>query len=223
MIGAIIGDIVGSRFEFNNHKSKEFELFHEDCRVTDDSIMTLAIAKALMETEKVIQSSIAMEDDAEYDSLLNRMSVTCMHRLGRMYPDCGFGGRFSKWIFNNAPEPYNSFGNGAAMRISPVDFFARTEREVSRLSGIITETTHNHDEGMKGAEAAAMAMFMAKQGYTKSEIRYSINRDYYLLDFTMDEIRDTYVFDVTCQGTVPQAIVAFLESTSFEDAIRTAI
>lgn len=224
MIGAIIGDIVGSRFEFNNHRSKEFEFFTEDCKVTDDSIMTLAIAKSLMETERVIQPSIDGSDyDCEYDTLFERMAITYMQKIGRQYPNCGFGRMFSKWVFSDDPEPYNSFGNGAAMRISPVGFFARTESEARRLSEIVTGTTHNHDEGLKGAEATAVAIFMARRGFTKIEIRNRINSYYYHLDFSIDGIRDTYLFNETCQETVPQAIMAFLESTSFEDAIRTAI
>ncbi len=221
MIGAIIGDIVGSRFEFNNHRSKEFEFFTEDCRVTDDSIMSLAVAKALMESERAIQPPI---NGGLYDEedILESMTITYMQELGRKYPNCGFGGMFSKWVFSENPEPYNSFGNGAAMRISPVAFLARTESEASELSEIVTRTTHNHDEGIKGAEATAVAIFMARRGYTKIEIRNHIS-NYYQLDFTIDEIRDTYGFNATCQETVPQAIVAFLESTSFEDAIRIAI
>ena len=225
MIGAIIGDIVGSRFEFNNHRSKEFELFTEDCHVTDDSIMTLAVAKALMETERMIASSTdePSNQDNEYDSLLKEMSVKYMQEIGRKYPNCGYGGMFGQWVFSDHPKPYNSFGNGAAMRISPVGFAARTEDEACRLSEIVTGITHNHEEGLKGAEATAVAIFMAKRGFTKNEIRNRIDRHYYSLHFTIDEIRDTYEFNETCQETVPQAIVAFLESTSFEDAIRTAI
>jgi len=132
MIGAIIGDIVGSRFEFNNHRSKEFELFTKECRVTDDSIMTLAIAKALMETERSMQSSVTAKDyDGEYETLLESMSITYMQELGRKYPNCGFGGMFAKWVFSDNPKPYNSFGNGAAMRISPVGFLAKN-RERSK-------------------------------------------------------------------------------------------
>ncbi|QFK71165.1 hypothetical protein F7984_07845 [Pradoshia sp. D12] len=224
MIGAIIGDVVGSRFEFNNHRSKEFELFTEECRVTDDSIMTLAIAKAFMETEGSIHSSITARDyDGEYETLLESMSITFMQELGRKYPNCGFGGMFAKWVFSDNPEPYNSFGNGAAMRISPVGFLARTENEAKDLSKIVTRTTHNHEEGIKGAEATALAIFMARRGFTKSEIKNRINGYYYHLDFSINQIRDTYVFNEICQETVPQAIVAFLESTSFEDAIRNAI
>ena len=224
MIGAIIGDIVGSRFEFNNHRSKEFELFTEECKVTDDSIMTLAVAKAMMETEKKIKPSVDGDvDDNEYYSLLEKMAVKYMQEIGRKYPNCGYGGMFEQWVFSDKPEPYNSFGNGAAMRISPVGFAARTENEACRLSELVTGVTHNHDEGLKGAEATAVAIFMAKRGFTKNEIRNKMNRHYYSLHFTIDEIRDTYQFNETCQETLPQAIEAFLESTSFEDAIRTAI
>lgn len=224
MLGAITGDIVGSRFEHNNHKSKEFELFSRDCSVTDDSILTLAIAKAIIETEKIISPSV--EDpsfDSDYDTLLESMTIKYMQELGQKYPYCGFGGMFRKWVQSINPQPYNSFGNGAAMRISPVGFAARTESELYRLSEIITATTHNHEDGIKGAEATALAIFMARIGYTKDEIRDKINRNYYYLDFTIEEIKDIYTFDVTSQGSVPQVIVAFLESKSFEDAIRTAI
>jgi ADP-ribosylglycohydrolase len=187
MIGAIIGDIVGSRFEFNNHRKKEFELFTEDCEVTDDSIMTLSIAKAIMETERIIKPSIGRYDyDSEYGSLLEKMSIKYMQKIGRKYPHCGYGGMFGQWVFSRNPEPYNSFGNGAAMRISPVGFAARTEIEACRLSKIVTGITHNHDEGIKGAEAAAVAIFMARRGATKSEIRNKISRKYYPLNFTID-------------------------------------
>lgn len=224
MIGAIIGDIVGSRFEFNNYRSKDFELFSEDCKVTDDSIMTLAIAKAIMETEKVIQPTLNDEFyHFDYYSLVKRNVIKFMQQIGRKYPNCGYGGMFANWVFSENPQAYNSFGNGAAMRISPVGFFAKTESEVCKLSEAVTAVTHNHKEGLKGAEATAIAIFMAQKGFTKEEIREKIERDYYSLNFTIDEIRDTYKFNETCQETVPQAIQAFLESTSFEDAIRTAI
>lgn len=224
MIGAITGDIVGSRFEFNNHKSKEFELFTDVCQATDDSIMTIAVAKAVMETEKSIKPLLNKGgNNHEYNTLLENMTIKYMQEIGRKYPNCGYGGMFWHWVFSDSPKPYNSYGNGAAMRISPVGFFADSEHETCKLSEIVTAVTHDHEEGIKGAEAAALSIFMAKQGASKEEIRHKINVNYYKLDFTIDEIRDTYEFDVTCQGTVPQAIVAFLESTSFEDAIRTAI
>jgi len=218
MIGAIIGDIVGSRFEFNNHKSKEFELFTGDCFVTDDSIMTLAVAKAILEAGKR-----KGQDDGYYHSLVADLAVKYMQEIGRKYPNCGYGRMFNQWVFSDSPQPYTSYGNGAAMRISPVGFAAKTEDEVKKLSYSVTAVTHNHPEGIKGAEAVALAIYMAWKGATKTEIRDKINSSYYSLDFTIDAIRDTYEFDETCQGTVPQAIEAFLESTSFEDAIRTAI
>jgi len=146
-----------------------------------------------------------------------------MQEIGRKYPDCGYGGMFKKWIFSSYPKPYNSFGNGSAMRISPVAYIARSESEVILLSETVTKVTHNHKEGIKGAEATAIAIYMARCGYSKNEIRNRINQDYYDLNFIIDDIRDTYQFNATCQGTVPQAITGFLESASFEDAIRTVI
>lgn len=224
MLGAIIGDIVGSRFEFNTQKNKDFELFTEGCFPTDDSIITLAVAKAIMETEKSIEPSISADAaNGDYHRRLGKLTVKYMQEIGRQYPDCGYGRMFARWVFSDNPEPYNSFGNGAAMRISPAGFAARTEAEAASLSRTITSVTHNHEEGIKGAEATVVAIYMARRGFSRSEIRERIAKDYYPLDFTIDEIRPTYRFDETCQGTVPQAIVAFLESKSFEDAIRTAI
>ena len=224
MIGAIIGDIVGSRFEFNNHRSKDFELFTDECQVTDDSIMTIAVAKAIMETEKTFKPLLSEHgNNDDYYTLLENMTIKYMQEIGRKYAYCGYGSMFGSWIFSDNPKPYNSFGNGAAMRISPVGFIANTDYKARELSEIITSTTHNHTEGIKGADATVVAIFMAKRGFSKEEIFLKINKNYYNLDFTIDEIRDTYEFNETCQETVPQAIVAFLDSTSFEDAIRTAI
>ena len=218
MIGAIIGDIAGSRFEFNNHRSKEFDLLTDSCSVTDDSIMTLAVARAILEASKAMPSGT----DGFY-AALSELTVKYLREIGRRYPRCGFGGRFYRWIFSDNPQPYNSFGNGAAMRISPAGFIAKTEREAVRLSQTITAVTHNHAEGIKGAEATTVAIMMARRGALKSKIRQRIARDYYPLEFTIDEIRPTYRYYASCQETVPQAIEAFLESASFEDAIRTAI
>lgn len=224
MMGAIIGDIVGSRFEWNNHKDKHFELFTEDCRMTDDSIMTLAVAKALMETEKAMESvAKGQERTNEYYILLEKMSVQYMQAFGRRYPDCGFSRAFFQWIISDDPQPYNSYGNGAAMRISPVAYVGRTEKEIQHLSETVTDVSHNHEEGLKGAEATAIAIFMARSGSSKDEIRNRISENYYPLNFTLDGIRDAYRFTTDCQATVPQAIIAFLESTSFEDAIRNAV
>ncbi len=224
MIGAIIGDIVGSRFEFNNYKNKDFELFTDECFVTDDSIMTLAVARAIMEAGKRKEQSDYMAKYAgDYYSLVADMTVKYMQEIGRQYPNCGYGRMFKQWVFSDSPRAYNSFGNGAAMRISPVGFAAQTEDGVKKLSHAVTAVTHNHPEGIKGAEAVALAIFMARCRCTKTEICNTINSSYYPLNFTIDQIRDSYEFNETCQGTVPQAIQAFLKSTSFEDAIRTAI
>jgi len=224
MIGAIIGDIVGSRFEFNNHRSTEFELFTKECFVTDDSIMSLAVSKAMMETHKQIKPALGdHEHSNEYRNLLERMTIKYMQKIGRKYPNCGYGGNFGRWMFSENPEPYGSYGNGAAMRISPIGCVSLTKGDACSLSEIVTAITHNHEEGIKGSEATAVAIFMAKSGYNKSEIYDEIVKNYYKLDFTLDEIRDTYRFNETCQETVPQAIEAFIESNSFEDAIRKAI
>ncbi len=224
MLGAIIGDIVGSRFEFNNHRSKDFELFGKGCSVTDDSVMTLAVAKALMETEKGGGSAVISQGSGgDFVSTLRRQSVKYMQQIGRRYPACGYGGMFYRWMFNDKPEPYNSYGNGAAMRVSPAGFAARTMQEAAEFSAAVTCVTHNHAEGIKGAEATSVSVYLARQGSGKDEIRKLITRDYYPLDFTIDEIRPAYRFNETCQGTVPQAVTAFLESSSFEDAIRTAV
>ena len=210
LFGAIIGDIVGSRFEFNNHRSKDFELFHRRCFITDDSIMTLAVANAVAE---------CIDDKGN----LSTATIKWMQELGRPYPNCGFGGSFFRWIYSNNPQPYNSFGNGAAMRVSACGLLGRSLDEAKELSKLVTEVSHDHPEGIKGAEATAVCVYLAKSGTSKAEIRKYVNQNYYSLDFTIDEIRSTYAFNETCQETVPQAIEAFLESENFEDAIRVAI
>jgi len=210
MLGAVVGDIVGSRFEFKNYKSKEFELFHADCVVTDDSIMTLAVAEAIMSCQ------------GDYTKLYDA-TIASMRLIGPKYPCSGYGESFFRWLYSDRPKPYDSYGNGAAMRISPIATIANSLAEVKKYSRAVTETTHNNSEGIKGAEAVASAIFLARTGKTQEEIREYIHQYYYNLDFTLDEIRLTYEFDSSCQGTVPQAIVAFLEANSFEDAIRNAI
>lgn len=212
MLGAIIGDIVGSKYEFNNIKTKEFELFDKDCFFTDDSVMTLAVAKSLLEY---------YPNPSELD--LNQIVIKNMHSFGKKYPNRGYGGRFAMWLIREETKPYNSFGNGAAMRVSACGFAAKSLNEAKELSKKVTEVTHNHPEGLKGAEATAVAIYMAKIGLSKLEIKKYIRKHYYKLDFTLDDIRATYEFNETCQDTVPQAIEAFLESESFEDAIRNAI
>ena len=146
-----------------------------------------------------------------------------MQALGRRYPHAGYGGNFRRWLRVENPQPYNSYGNGSAMRISPVGFAARDPEEAKKLSAAVTAVSHNHPEGMKGAEATAAAIFLARSGKSMAEIREHIEQHYYALNFTLDEIRPTYTFDVSCQGSVPQALEAFFESESFEDAIRSAV
>jgi type I restriction enzyme M protein len=210
MIGAIIGDIAGSRFEWHNHKSKEFELFTNRCGPTDDSIMTLAVAKAIMNCA------------GDY-SRLESEAISCMQEYGRRYPDAGYGGRFYRWIFSSNPKPYNSYGNGAAMRVSPCGFAAKSLEEAMLLARTVTQVTHNHPESMKAAEAVISAIYLARIGKTLEEIQDYITERYYRIDFTLDEIRPSYHFDVSCQGSVPQAFAALFESSGFEDAIRNAI
>lgn len=210
MLGAIIGDTVGSRFEWHNHRSKDFEFLTYKCEPTDDSIMTLAIAKAILKSEGKVNK-------------LPDLAVRYMQQLGRLYPDAGYGGAFREWIRSNNPKPYNSFGNGAAMRVSPVGFAAKSLDEAKAMSKAVTKVTHNHPEGLKGAEATTVAIFMALHGKSMLEIRDYIDKNYYPMNFTLDGIRDSYQFNETCQDTVPQAMMAFFESTGFEDAIRNAI
>ncbi|MDR1000279.1 MAG: ADP-ribosylglycohydrolase family protein [Clostridiales bacterium] len=210
MLGAIIGDIVGSRFEWDNIKSKEFELLTHCCEFTDDSVMSLAVARALLDC------------DGKYDGL-GDCTVRAMREVGRPYPYCGYGVMFFKWMYSKNPQPYNSYGNGAAMRVSACGFVADTLEEAVELSRRVTEVTHNHPEGLKGAEATAVCIFLARTGSNILEIRDYVDKHYYPMNFTLDGIRESYTYNETCQDTVPQAIMAFLESTSFEDAIRNAI
>lgn len=230
MLGAIIGDIVGSVYEFDNIKTKEFELFKPSCRFTDDTVMTCAVADAIM------------NGGSESDF------IRSMKKYGRMYPHAGYGGRFRIWLRSMDTESYNSFGNGSAMRVSPCawvmdcGFCARTgmwpNRDLARLSASVT---HNHPEGIKGALAVCDVIFMARFYFGGWNIEYSnpidsdpdeckrrikehIENEYgYDLSMSLDSIRKDYKFDETCQGSVPKAIIAFLESTDFEDAIRNAI
>ena len=232
MIGAIIGDIVGSVYEFHNIKTKEFPLFREDCFFTDDTVMTCAVAEAVMAGGRT--------DDF----------IDAMKTYGRMYPNAGYGGRFGAWLRSDSREPYHSFGNGSAMRVSPCawvmdcGFCARTGMWPSRgrdQAKRSAQVTHNHPEGIKGAAAVADAIFLCRYYFggwcgdyeepirhrpdeCKRRIRDHIQREYgYDLSQTLDQIRPGYRFNETCQQTVPQAILAFLESRDFEDAIRNAI
>lgn len=210
MIGAIVGDIVGSRFEWNNNRSKDFDLLPHQCFFTDDSIMSLAVCDALMRCQ------LNFTD-------LGKQAVRSMQEIGRPYPNSGYGGSFYRWMYSDHPKPYNSFGNGAAMRVSGCGYAARSLEEAKALSKAVTEVTHNHPEGIKGAEATTVAVYLARTGKSLLEIQDYIVKNYYPIDFTLDSIRSTYQFNETCQNTVPQALEAFFESTDFEDAIRNAI
>ena len=211
MLGAILGDIVGSRFEFHNHLSKDFEFIARGCSFTDDTVMTCAVAQALM-------------DGKEDFSDLEEKSVAAMQRIGRQFPHCGYGARFIHWMFTDDPQPYNSYGNGSAIRVSPVGFAAKSVEEAKKLSAAVTCVSHNHPEGMKGAEATAVAIVMARQGKTKDEIRAAME-EYYDLSMTVDEYRTAWKGHgcEICQIAVPQALVCFLEGDDYEDVIRNCI
>ena len=211
MIGAIFGDIVGSVYEFDNIKTKEFELFTDKCEFTDDTAMTVAVADALMQFEKIT------DPEAFKETL-----IKTMHRYGKKYPYAGYGGHFGLWLMTEETEPYGSYGNGSAMRVSPVAWYANSLDEALALAKATAEITHNHPEGIKGAVVTAGATYLARMGATMARIKEFVS-DYYDMNFTLDEIRPTYYFSETCQYTVPQAMQAFFESTSFEDAVRNGI
>lgn len=203
VLGSIAGDIIGSVYENFPIKTTEFPLFQSRSRFTDDTVLTLAIASSIM-------------DKVDYASSLRT--------FGRKYPNAGYGGFFFNWLFDPESGPYNSWGNGAAMRVSPVGFAFATIEEVLVESQKTAAVSHNHPEGIKGAQAAALAVFLARTGAVKKEIQGEISRRFgYDLSRTLDEIRPQYRFDISCQGTVPEAITAFLESKDYEDAVRKAI
>ena len=212
MYGAMIGDYVGSIYEWHNIKTKEFPFFGKGCFLTDDSFMTIAVAQACRNWPEHHDLD-AFAEDVKFE----------MTRIGLTYPNKGYGGRFKKWLYEKDAKPYNSYGNGSAMRVSPCAYAARSLAEAEALAEASALPTHNHTEGIKGAKAVAAAIYLARVGGTRSEIGEYIRMHYYPLDKTLAQIRPDYKFDVTCQGTVPPAIQSFLESTSFEDAIRNAI
>ena len=212
MLGAIFGDIVGSVYERFNTKREDFPLLSEWSRPTDDSIMTLAVAKALMNSR------------GENDEEIKRELVRCMQHLGRKYPRAGYGGHFRKWLQYKDPKPYYSYGNGSGMRVSSVGWFCQTLEETLHVAELTAEVSHNHPEGIKGAQAIAASVFLARTGASKEDIRiYIANAFGYDLSRTLDEIRPKYHFDVSCQGSVPEAIIAFYESSNYEDAVRKAV
>jgi len=209
MLGAICGDVVGSVYEGAegvNLKSKDFPLFSDWSRFTDDSVMTIAVAQALL-------------DGGTKDDFIN-----ALQEFGNLYPGVGYGGMFIKWFLTGSREPYNSWGNGSAMRVSPCAWWAESLDEALDLAKRSGEVTHNHPEGIKGAQAIAAATYLARTSSTKQEIRDYVTSQFgYDLSRTLDSIRPTYKWDVSCQGSVPEAIIAFLESSDFEDAIRNAV
>ena len=212
MYGAIIGDIAGSTLEFKRKKNYDFQIFLPGSDITDDTIMTIAVARALMQWKQ------------EGGDLHEAMRFH-MRDLGRKYPSPlgAYGGNFASWLRSNSPIPYYSCGNGSAMRASPCGVIATNMDEALELAKVSAEVTHNHPEGIKGAQATAAAVYLARTGHTMDEIRVYIHENFYPMDRTCDEIRPTYKFEATCQKSVPESIIAFLESTSYEDAIRKVI
>lgn len=217
MLGAIIGDYVGSPYEHDAGLNKlylarlDFPLFAKASKFTDDTIMTIAVCEAVM--------------NGRNDPNLTRREVEkCMQLWGIKYPHGGYSRRFKEWLREENPEPYNSYGNGSAMRVSAVGWLYDTIEDVLEYAEITAAVTHNHEEGIKGAKAVAAAIFLARTGHSKEEIKQYMEENFhYDLNRTIDEIRLGYGFDVTCQGSVPESIIAFLESESFEDAVRKAV
>ena len=203
MLGAITGDVIGSVYEHNNYRGTDFPLFGPYSTFTDDSVLTAATAEVLLKKGDYTEA---------------------YRRFGRRYPGAGYGGMFRNWLHQQDSQPYNSFGNGSAMRVAPVGWAFDTLDEVLAEAKRSAEVTHDHPEGIKGAQVTAAAVFAARTGASREKIRELVeNLSDYDLDRTVDSIRNTYQFDVTCQGTVPEAVIVFLESTDFEDAIRKAI
>jgi len=203
MIGAIAGDIIGSVYEHNPIKREDFPLFSDYSRVTDDSVMSLAIAQAILTGGDYAQE---------------------MKRLGRIFPNAGYGGNFMIWLAKDETKPYNSWGNGSAMRVSPIGFAFDTEKEVLHEAKKSAEVSHNHPEGIKGAQSVALAILLARQGASKDQIKDRISREFsYDLNRNIDQVRPDYDFDVSCQGSVPEAIIAFLNSSDYISAVRKAV
>lgn len=213
MYGAILGDMIGAPYEFDRgNKTKDFPLFVKSSQFTDDTVMTIAVAEALMDNHRA------------GDNAMRQAITQAMQKWGQRYPHAGYGRRFSGWLRANDPKPYGSFGNGAAMRVSAAGWLYTTLSETRRNACMTAEVTHNHPEGIKGAEATASAIYLARTRNSKDEIKDYILREFgYDLSRTCDEIRPTYHHVESCQQTVPEAITAFLEGMGFEDVIRTAV
>lgn len=221
MYGAILGDMIGSPYEFDmGDKTKDFPLFIGETGFTDDSVMTIAVADALLKAK----DEGLLEDIDANEEKIKEYLVKSMKTWGRKYPYAGYGGRFIGWLFSDDEEPYGSYGNGSAMRVSPVGWLMKSVADTMKLAKLTAEVTHNHPEGIKGAQATAAAMFMARKGFSKDSIKEAIVIDFgYDLTRTCDEIRPGYHHVESCQETVPEAITAFLEGEDFEDVIRTAV
>lgn len=214
MYGAVLGDIIGSPYEFDQgDKTKTFPLFSANSTFTDDTVMTVAVAEAFL--------AAAPEED---ESITRRRLIDAMQRWGKAYPYAGYGVRFDRWLHSPQPVPYNSYGNGSAMRVSPVAWLYDDLDTVRRMARLSAEVTHNHPEGIKGAEATAAVIFLGRTGHSKAEIRAYVEQAFgYDLSRTCDQIRPGYFHVESCQQTVPEAITAFLEGENFEDVIRTAV
>lgn len=208
IIGAIAGDVIGSAYEFNPTRDHDFELFTPKSSFTDDTVLTMANALWLIDDEQHTHERL----------------VEIMLDLCRRYPNRGYGGRFANWICDKDPQPYNSYGNGSAMRVSPVGYYAQSLEEALALAKVSAEVTHDHPEGIKGAQATAAAIFLARRGKSKQEIRDYVAQTFdYDLSLTLDEIRPTFTFDETCQRTVPEAITCFMEGKDYEDVVRLSV
>ncbi len=210
MLGAIIGDIAGSKYENNNIKHIDFKLLDKDCHFTDDTVCTLAVAKSLVEC------------NGDYIDLQQKVAQN-LKSLCTMYDGVGYGKKFLEWLSLENPEPYESFGNGAAMRVSPVSYVAQNIDQVKALAYKVTSVTHNSKQALKAGECIAVCVFMARKGFSKTEIKKYVQENYYNLDFDIEELRKNYTYDSTCDGSVPQAIFCFLKGKSFEHSIKLAI
>lgn len=211
MYGAIVGDTIGSIYEFNNIKTKDFPLYRPNCRPTDDTYMSIAVASACLEHRDDLRA-------------FREFLIDEMHRIGARYPGAGYGGHFAGWLMDRRREPYGSCGNGSAMRAAPCGWAGDTLGEVLELARASADVTHDHPEGIKGAQATAAAVYLARTGSSKSDIHIYVADTFgYDLSRTCDGIRAVYTWGALCQNTVPEAIIAFLESTDFEDAIRNAV